>query len=166
MKGSVEASGAAQRQLGSSASQHTVADLAVWDGAIGLATTGMYGSGVLTSGGGGNLIVESNPLYNLYYRWWRGQPYSEWGQWGAESPVVQLWTCVPLVVTEAQPHLCWLMGPVAQIPGWHGGVACTLQQCRFIGNYLGWGCLVNRGTSKFIRIQEALDFTFLICIQM
>lgn len=70
MKGPVEASGVAQRQLGSSASQHTDTDLAVGDGAIGLATTGMCGSGVLTSGVE-NLIVESNPLYNMYYRWWR-----------------------------------------------------------------------------------------------
>lgn len=70
MKGPVEASDVAQRQLGSSASQHMVADLAVGDRAIGLATMGMCGSGVLTSGVE-NLIVESNPLYNLYYRWWR-----------------------------------------------------------------------------------------------
>lgn len=70
MKGPVEASGVAQRQLRSSASQHTVADLAVGDRAIGLATTGLCGSGVLTSGVE-NLIVASNPLYNLYCRWWR-----------------------------------------------------------------------------------------------
>lgn len=41
--------------------------LTVGDGAMGLATKGMCESGVLTSGVD-NLIVESNPLYNLCCR--------------------------------------------------------------------------------------------------